>query len=87
MGSHLGISRMFPKNSVFPPNDPFVHRVFHCKPSILGSPYFWKHSVSNSRLEAMNIGHLEGDETVLRGRKRSKWLLTTYKSWDDPTQV
>ena len=26
-----------------PPNHPFVHRVFHHKPSILGYPYFWKH--------------------------------------------
>ena len=27
----------------FPPNHPFVHRVFHYKPSILGYHYFWKH--------------------------------------------
>ncbi len=31
--------RVFPKIMV-PPNHPFVHRVFHCKPSILGYPYF-----------------------------------------------
>ena len=34
--------RVFPKIMV-PPNHPFVHRVFHCKPSILGYHYFWKH--------------------------------------------
>ena len=34
---------VFPKIMV-PPNHPFVHRVFHYKPSILGgTPYFWKH--------------------------------------------
>ena len=35
---YMGVS----KNRVFyPPNHPFVHRVFHCKPSILGAhPYF-----------------------------------------------
>ena len=27
---------MFPKIGVFPPNHPFVNRVFHYKPSILG---------------------------------------------------
>ena len=27
---------MFPKIGFFTPNHPFVHRVFHCKPSILG---------------------------------------------------
>ena len=26
-----------------PPNHPFVHRVCHSKPSILGYPYVWKH--------------------------------------------
>ena len=33
---------VFPKIMV-PPNHPFLHRVFHYKPSILGvkSPYFW----------------------------------------------
>ena len=30
---------VFPKIMV-PPNHPFVHRVFHYKPSILGYPYF-----------------------------------------------
>ncbi len=30
---------MFPKLMV-PPNHPFVHRVFHYKPSILGTPIF-----------------------------------------------
>ncbi len=34
---------MFPKIWENPPNHPFVHRVFHYKPSILGYPYFWKH--------------------------------------------
>ena len=34
---------VFPKIGVVPPNHPFVHRVFHYKPSILGYPYFWKH--------------------------------------------
>ena len=33
---------VFPKIGV-PPNHPFVHRVFHYKPSILGYHYFWKH--------------------------------------------
>ena len=33
-----------PKIECFPPNHPFVHRVVHYKPSILGAhPYFWKH--------------------------------------------
>ena len=27
----------------YPPNHPFVHRVFHYKPSILGYHYLWKH--------------------------------------------
>ncbi len=35
-------SGCFQKYWVFPPNHPFVHRIFHYKPSILGS-YFWKH--------------------------------------------
>ena len=36
------VSWVFPK-IVVPPNHPFVHRVFHYKPSILGYPYFWKY--------------------------------------------
>ena len=34
---------MFPKIMGFPPNHPWINRVFHYKPSILGYPYFWKH--------------------------------------------
>ncbi len=34
---------VFPQIGVGPPNHPFVHRVFHYKPSILGYHYFWKH--------------------------------------------
>ena len=37
------------KNMGKPPNHPFVHRVFHYKPSILGYQYFWKHP--NKRLK------------------------------------
>ena len=33
---------VFPKIMVHP-NHPFVHRVFHYKPSIFGYHYFWKH--------------------------------------------
>ncbi len=29
------------------------------------------------------LGHLEGEQAYL-GDLRSPWLLTTYKSWDDP---
>ena len=33
-----------PKNrGVFPPNHPWINRVFHFKPSILGYHYFWNH--------------------------------------------
>ena len=35
----MGVS----KNMGKPPNHPFVHRIFHYKPSILRYPYFWKH--------------------------------------------
>ena len=35
-------TRGFPKIVGFPPNHPFVHRVFHYKPSIMGYHYFWK---------------------------------------------
>ena len=31
----------------------------------------------------MKFGHLEGGPITL-GDLRSPWLLTTYKSWDDP---
>ena len=31
----------------------------------------------------MYIGHLEGEQPYL-GDLRSQWLLTTYKSWNDP---
>ncbi len=41
-GAATGDIWVFPKIGV-PPNHPFVHRVFHYKPSILGYPYFWKH--------------------------------------------
>ena len=33
---------VFPKIWILP-NHPFVHRVFHYKPSIFSYPYFWKH--------------------------------------------
>ena len=36
------------KNRVGPPNHPFVHRVFHYKPSILGYQYFWKRPYINT---------------------------------------
>ncbi len=36
------------KNNGKPSNHPFVHRVFHYKPSILGYPYFWKHPIVGS---------------------------------------
>ena len=34
----------------------------------------------------MELGHLEGvpQPDPERGLKRSPWLLTTYKPWDDP---
>ncbi len=34
----------------------------------------------------MKFGHLEGVQSnpILRGRNRSPWLQTTYKSWNDP---
>ena len=35
----MGVS----KNSGFSPQIIHFNRVFHCKPSILGYPYFWKH--------------------------------------------
>ena len=35
----MGVSRKWG----YPPNHPFLIRVFHYKPSILGYPYFWKH--------------------------------------------
>ena len=38
----LEMKWVFPKIMV-PANHPFVHRVFHYKPSILGYPYFRKH--------------------------------------------
>ena len=41
---------VFPKIMV-PPNHPFIHRVFHYKPSILGYPYFWKHPFCFNHLE------------------------------------
>ena len=38
-------------------------------------------------LQAMKWPFGRGPITpILRGRKRSPWLLTTYKSWDDPPQ-
>ena len=44
VGNPYGIPWVFPNIGVGPPNHPFVHRVFHYKPSILGAhPYFWKH--------------------------------------------
>ena len=33
---------MFPK-IMAPPNHPWINRLFHHKPSILGYPYVWKH--------------------------------------------
>ncbi len=44
--NHASMKWMFLKVGFFyPPNHPFVHRVFHeINPSILGAhPYFWKH--------------------------------------------
>ena len=37
----MGVSKN--RGGFTPPNHPFVHRVFHYKPSILGYHYFWKH--------------------------------------------
>ena len=34
----------------------------------------------------MEFGHLEGGPQPQLGDLRSPWLLTTYKSWDDPGQ-
>ena len=30
---------------------------------------------------------IRGPITPFRGQKRSPWLLTTYKSWDDPPSM
>ena len=38
---------VFPRIGVGPPNHPYLYRVFHYKPSILGYPYFWKHPFYN----------------------------------------
>ena len=40
----------------------------------LGSPLFIRHEKPIWK----------GNNSILRGLKRSPWLLTTYKSWDDP---
>ena len=37
-------------------------------------------------IKAMKFGDLEVEQPYL-GDLRSPWLLTTYKSWDDPPSV
>ena len=61
-GLHMGVE---PKLGVFsPPNHPFVHRVFHYKPSILGYPYIWKHPHAK-----------RGEKIGAKGPKSFKFLL------------
>ena len=45
----------------------------------------WKGLVTPTCKPLKLKGHLEGEQTttLLRGRNRSPWLSTTYKSWDD----
>ena len=40
--------------------------------------------VSHPHVKAIKFGHLEGGITRSLGDLRSPWILTTYKSWDDP---
>ena len=53
--SHTDVS----KNSGFYPQIIQFNRIFHCKPSILGYPYFWKHPYQvNHKLNKDNSGHI-----------------------------
>ena len=46
----------------FPPNHPWINRVFHYKPSILGYPYFRKHPCRKNfkRIPIFHVWLLEG---------------------------
>ena len=65
---------MFPKIGVFPPDHPWINRVFHYKPSILGYHYFRKHPYTRCvsefklciayELQANEANHF-GDELLL----------------------
>ncbi len=77
---HLSTSNstwVFPKIGV-PPNHPFVHRVFHCKPSILGYHYFWRatHILVLYRMAS----YLEGPPTILPAYH--SWRTGWKKTWE-----
>ena len=60
----MGVS----KNRGGPPKSSILYnRVFHCKPSVLGYPYFWKHPYNT---HITNLGHFD----MLRGIS----LLSTF---------
>ena len=69
MGEHkkhidMGVS----ENSGFSPQIIHFDRVFHCKPSILGYPYFWKHPYNfSSQFEIMCIVAYISTESSLEG--------------------
>ena len=63
----------FPKIVGFPPKSSILIGFFHCKPSILGYPYFWKYPVAirkgiffGRELQDACIFHL-----VIQGRKQN----------------
>ena len=65
--SSMGVE---PKIGVFyPPNHPFVHRVFHYfPPSILGYPYFW------NVLLVLDVNGLTNPYKLV-GCKSCKWVI------------
>ena len=50
----------------FPPNHPWINRVFHYKPSILGYHYCWKPPFGQEKT-ALSVSFLEGFGTVACG--------------------
>ena len=78
---YMGVS----KNMGKPPNHPFVHRVFHYKPSILGYPYFWKHPyLKNSKnvlLRSIFPNQFGKDHGKLPGRYHQIHLIFCFNRW------
>ena len=55
---------VFPKKGVGPPNHPFVHRVFHYKPSILGVPLFLETPNCNCQFKVVLILYVFTDAAL-----------------------
>ena len=81
---HEGVS----ENRGVSPQIIHFDRVFHCKPSILGYPYFWKHPwIDNRLLIHLIFAHQWGAAELRQAMRHVEALVSTHSGEEEYEKV